>query len=103
MGSLHRQIGTFALRRQSQATCYGTTLLMIGTMTFVRSLAPAYIAPFLLYAPVMLAASLAFDSNAGTLTRGISTAIAAWFYMQDGRLSSIEISLLTQSVVVAWD
>ncbi len=54
MGSLHRLIGILARRRPSALVRYGSTLLLIGAMTFVRSLAPDYIAPFLLYIPVLL-------------------------------------------------
>ncbi len=83
-------IGNLARRRPSAPQRYGVTLLLVAAMTFVRSLAPDYIAPFLLYIPVLLAVSLAFGWSAGTLTLGLSTAIAAWFYVQDGRLSGIE-------------
>ena len=79
----------------------GVTLLLIGASTFVRSLAPDYVAPFLLYIPVLLAVSLGFGWGAGTLTLSLSTAIAAWFYLQDGRLSGVEVSLLIQYVAVA--
>ena len=60
MSSLHKMIGTLALRRPSPVTDYGVTLLLVGVMTFVRFLAPAHIAPFLLYIPVLLVVSLAF-------------------------------------------
>ena len=101
MNGLHRLIGTLARRRPSAPVRYGATLLGIGVMTIVRSLAPAYIAPFLLYIPVLLAVGLAFGWRAGTLTLVLSTAIAAWFYVQDGRLSGIEVSMLVQYVAVA--
>lgn len=101
MTGLHRLIGILARRRPSAPQRYGATLLLIGAMTVVRSLAPNYIAPFLLFIPVLLAVSLAFGWTAGTLTLTLSTAIAAWFYVQDGRLSGIEVSLLVQYVVVA--
>ena len=101
MTSLHRLIGTYALRRPSPATSYGVTLLLIGAMTFVRFLAPAYIAPFLLYIPVLLAVSLAFGWRAGTLTLALSTGIATWFYTRDGMLSGVEVSLLGQYALVA--
>ncbi|MGI3903356.1 MAG: ATP-binding response regulator [Janthinobacterium lividum] len=101
MTSLHRLIGNFARRRPPAQQRYGVTLLLVAAMTFMRSLAPDYIAPFLLYIPVLLAVSLAFGWSAGTLTLGVSTAIAAWFYLQDGRLSGIEVSLLVQYVAVA--
>ena len=51
MSRLHKLIGTVALRRPSPVIDYGVTLLLIGIMTFVRFLAPAYVAPFLLYIP----------------------------------------------------
>ena len=101
MTSLHRLIGTYALRRPSLVVSYGLTLALIGAMTFVRALAPAYIAPFLLYIPVLLAVSLAFGWRAGTLTLALSTGIATWFYTRDGNLSGIELSLLAQYALVA--
>ena len=101
MTGLHRLIGILARRRSSAWQRYGATLLLIGVMTFVRSLAPDYIAPFLLYVPVLLIVSLAAGWSAGVLTLVLSTAIAAWFYTRDGRLSGIELSLLTQYVAVA--
>ena len=101
MGGLHRLIGIVARRRPSALVRYGATLLLIGAMTFVRSLAPDYIAPFLLYVPVLLAVSLAFGWSAGTLTLITSTSIATWFYTRDGTLNSIEVSLLCQYVLVA--
>ena len=101
MTGLHRLIGKLARRRPSLPQRLGVTLLLIGAMTFVRSLAPDYVAPFLLYIPVLLAVSLGFGWGAGTLTLVLSTAIAAWFYLQDGRLSGIEVSLLAQYVAVA--
>ncbi len=101
MGSLHRLIGILARRRPSALVRYGSTLLLIGTMTLVRSLAPDYIAPFLLYIPVLLAVSLAFGWSAGTLTLVVSTSFATWFYTRDGTLSGIELALLVQYIVVA--
>ena len=106
MTGLHRLIGNHARRRQSTPQRLGVTLLLIGAMTFVRSLAPDYVAPFLLYIPVLLAVSLGFGWGAGVVTLILSTAIAAWFYMQDGRLSGVEVSLLTQygalAAVMVW-
>lgn len=100
MSRLHKLIGTLALRRPSPVICYGGTLLLIGAMTFVRFLAPTYVAPFLLYIPVLLVASLAFGWSAGTLTLALSTLIATWFYSQDGSLSGIDVSLLCQYALV---
>ena len=100
MGTSYGMIGTLALRRPSPAKDYGATLLLIGAMTFVRYLAPAYVAPFLLYIPVLLVASLAFGRGAGGLTLLLSTLIAAWFYAQDGSLSGVDVSLLCQYVLV---
>src|SRR4051812_47674504 len=100
MSTLHRLIGKLALRRLSRVTIYGVTLLLIGAMTFVRFLAPAYVAPFLLYVPVLLVASLAFGRGAGTLTLVLSTLIAAWFYTRDGSLGGIDVSLLCQYALV---
>ena len=101
MTSLHRLIGTLAARRLSPAICYGMTLTLVAVMTFVRYLAPDYIAPFLLYIPVLLAVSLAFGWGPGTLTAALSTGIAAWFYTRDGSLSGVETSLIGQYVLVA--
>ncbi|MCJ2131317.1 response regulator [Methylobacterium sp. E-045] len=97
---MHGLIGTLALRRPPPGICYGVTLLLIGAMTLLRFLAPAYVAPFLLYIPVLLAASLAFGWGAGTLTLSLSTLIATWFYTRDGSLSGVDISLLCQYVLV---
>jgi hypothetical protein len=58
MSISHKLIGTLASRRPSPAVDYGVTLLLIGAMTFVRYLAPDYVAPFLLFIPVLLVASL---------------------------------------------
>ena len=80
MTALHSLIGTLARRRPSPLARYGVTLLLIGTMTLLRSLAPLYIAPFLLYMPVLLVVSVAAGCEAGTLSLALSTAIAAWFY-----------------------
>ena len=100
MSSLHRLIGTFALRRPSPAVSYGVTLLLIAVMTFVRFLAPAYVAPFLLYIPVLLVVGLAFGWGPGTLTLTLSTLVAAWFYTRDGSLSGVDFSLLGQYVLI---
>ncbi|MCJ2032760.1 hypothetical protein [Methylobacterium sp. J-068] len=54
MSSLHKLIGTVARQRHSPIIDYGVTLLFVGAMTFIRFLAPAYVAPFLLYIPVLL-------------------------------------------------
>jgi signal transduction histidine kinase/CheY-like chemotaxis protein len=100
MNSLHKLIGTVALRRPSPVTDYGITLLFVCAMTFVRFLAPAYIAPFLLYIPVLLVVSLAFGWRAGTLALSLSAVIAAWFYTRDGMLDGIDGALLCQYVTV---
>ena len=93
-------IGTLARRRPSPGIRYGVPLLLIAVMTFVRFLAPTYVAPFLLYIPVLLAVSLAFGRGAGTLTLAISTLIATWFYTRDGSLSTVDVSLLCQYALV---
>ncbi|MCJ2015142.1 response regulator [Methylobacterium sp. J-076] len=100
MSSLHKLIGTVARRRSSPVTNYGITLLFVGAMTFVRFLAPAYVAPFLLYIPVLLVVSLAFGWRTGALALSLSTLIAAWFYMRDGMLNGVDVALLCQYVTV---
>ncbi|WP_051439792.1 response regulator [Methylobacterium sp. 10] len=100
MSSLHKLIGTVALRRPSPIVDYGITLLFVGAMTFVRFLAPAYVAPFLLYIPVLLVVSLAFGWHAGTLALSLSTLIAAWFYTRDRLLGGVDVALLCQYVAV---
>lgn len=100
MSSLHNLIGTVAQRRPSPVTVYGVTLLIVGVMTFVRFLAPAHVAPFLLYIPVLLVVSLAFGWGAGTLALSLSTLIAAWFYTRDGTLDGVDLALLCQYVTV---
>jgi signal transduction histidine kinase/DNA-binding response OmpR family regulator len=100
MSSLHKLIGTVARRRLSPVTDYGATLLLTGFMTFVRFLAPAYVAPFLLYVPVLLVVSLAFGWGAGTLALSLSTLIAAWFYTHDGSLDGVDVALLCQYALV---
>jgi signal transduction histidine kinase/CheY-like chemotaxis protein len=100
MSSLHKLIGTVARRRHSPVTDYGVTLLLVGAMTFVRFLAPAHVAPFLLYIPVLLIVTLAFGWGAGTLALFLSTLIAAWFYTRDGMLGSVDVALLCQYVTV---
>jgi signal transduction histidine kinase/DNA-binding response OmpR family regulator len=100
MSSLHKLIGTVARRRSSPVTNYGITLLFVGAMTFVRFLAPAYVAPFLLYIPVLLVVSLAFGWRTGGLALSLSTLIAAWFYTRDGMLDGVDVALLCQYVTV---
>ena len=100
MSSLHKLIGTVARRRHSAVTDYGVMLLLVGAMTFVRFLAPAYVAPFLLYIPVLLIVSLAFGWGAGTLALALSTLIATWFYTRDGMLGGVDVALLCQYAVV---
>ena len=102
MTDLHKLIGTLARRRPTPLARYGLTLLLIGVMTFIRSLAPAYVAPFLLYIPVLLAVSIAAGWDAGLLSLALSTAIAAWFYVHDvtPTLTGAEIFLLFQYAVV---
>lgn len=100
MTSLHKLIGAVARRPHSPVTDYGVTLLLVGAMTFVRLLAPAYVAPFLLYIPVLLAVTLAFGWGAGTLALSLSTLIAAWFYTRDGMLGGVDVALLCQYVMV---
>ena len=100
MSSLHKLIGTVARRRHSPVTDYGVTLLLVGAMTFVRFLAPAHVAPFLLYIPVLLVVTLAFGWGAGTFALTLSTLIAAWFYTRDGMLGSVDVALLCQYVTV---
>lgn len=100
MSSLHNLIGTVAQRRPSPVTVYGVTLFIVGVMTFVRFLAPAHVAPFLLYIPVLLVVSLAFSWGAGTLALSLSTLIAAWFYTRDGTLDGVDLALLCQYVTV---
>ncbi|MGH1590207.1 hypothetical protein ACRBEV_20075 [Methylobacterium phyllosphaerae] len=97
---MHNLIGTVARRRHAPVTDYGVTLLFVGAMTFVRFLAPAYVAPFLLYIPVLLLASLAFGWGPGTLALSLSTLIAAWFYTQDGMLDGVDAALLCQYALV---
>ncbi|MDX7951369.1 response regulator [Lichenihabitans sp. Uapishka_5] len=72
----------------------------MAVVTFVRALAPLYIAPFLLFIPVLLVASLAVGWGPGVLSLALSTAIAAWFYDADGTLSGAEVFLLCQYVAV---
>jgi signal transduction histidine kinase len=100
MSSLHKLIGTVARRRHSPVTDYGVTLLLVGAMTFVRFLAPAHVAPFLLYIPVLLVVTLAFGWSAGTMALFLSTLIAAWFYTRDGMLGSVDVALLCQYATV---
>ena len=100
MTSLYTLVVGFARQRPSSGVCYGLTLLLIALMTFVRFLAPAYVAPFLLYIPVLLAVSLAFGRGTGLLTLALSTGIATWFYTRDGSLSGVDLSLLCQYAVV---
>ncbi|MCJ2011688.1 sensor histidine kinase, partial [Methylobacterium sp. J-076] len=100
MSSLHKLIGTVARRRHTPVTDYGVTLLLIGAMTFVRFLAPAHVAPFLLYIPVLMIVTLAFGWGAGTLALSLSTLIAAWFYTRDGILGGVDVALLGQYVTV---
>ncbi|KQP62444.1 hypothetical protein ASF41_07475 [Methylobacterium sp. Leaf111] len=100
MSSLNTLIGTVALRRPSTITDYGVTLLLVGAMTFIRFLAPAYVAPFLLYIPVLLVVSLAFGWRAGALALFLSTLIATWFYTRDGVLGGVDVALLGQYLLV---
>ena len=100
MSISHRLIGTLASRRPSPAADYGVTLLLIGAMTFVRYLAPDYVAPFLLFIPVLLVASLAFGRGPGTVSLALSTLIATWFYTRDGSLGGVDVSLLCQYAAV---
>jgi hypothetical protein len=60
MSGLHDLIGILTRHRPSAGVRYGIPLLAVGVMTFVRYLAPTYVAPFLLYIPVLLAGSLAY-------------------------------------------
>ena len=101
MTGVHDAISSLARRRLAPSVRYGATLLLIAAMTVLRSLAPAYIAPFLLYIPVLLVVSLAFGWGSGVLTLALSTAIAGWFYARDGVLSGAEVFLLFQYGVVA--
>ena len=101
MTGFHNLIRSLARHRPSLLVRYGVPVLLIGVMTFVRSLAPAYIAPFLIYIPVLLVVSLAFGWGPGTLALGLSTALATWFYTRDGALSGVEIFLLFQYGAVA--
>ena len=100
MDDLHDAIVSLARRRPVPPVRYGTTLLLIGAMTVLRSLAPAYVAPFLLYIPVLLVVSLAFGWTEGTLTLALSAGIAGWFYTRDGALSGAEIFLISQYAAV---
>ncbi|WP_267425913.1 response regulator [Methylobacterium sp. GC_Met_2] len=100
MVSSHGFINTLSRHRPSHTVRYGVTVLAIAAMTFVRFLAPAYVAPFLLYIPVLLAVSLAFGRGAGVLTLALSTGIATWFYTRDGSLSGVDLSLLCQYAAV---
>ena len=100
MTSLYSLIGTLARHRPPPSVRHAATLSLIAAMTFVRYLAPAYVAPFLLYIPVLLTVSLAFGWGAGTFTLGLSTLIAGWFYTRDGSLDGIDVSLLCQYAVV---
>ncbi|KQP40271.1 hypothetical protein ASF49_20970 [Methylobacterium sp. Leaf104] len=75
-------------------------MLLVGAMTFVRFLAPAHVAPFLLYIPVLLVVTLAFGWSAGTMALSLSTLIAAWFYTRDGMLGSVDVALLCQYATV---
>ena len=58
MVSSYGFINTLSRHRPSRTVRYGVTVSAIAVMTFVRFLAPAYVAPFLLYIPVLLAVSL---------------------------------------------
>ena len=100
MTGLYGIISSTARRRLPPSVCYGATLLLIAAMTLLRSAAPAYVAPFLLYIPVLLVVSLAFGWSAGALTLVVSTCIAAWFYARDGVLTGAEFFLLFQYAVV---
>ncbi len=100
MVDLYDVIVSFARRRPSPPVRYGTTLLLIGAMSLLRSLAPAYLAPFLLYIPVLLVVSLAFGWEEGSLTLALSAGIAGWFYTRDGALSGAEAFLIAQYAAV---
>ena len=100
MSRLYAVVISLARHKASPVVRYGVTLTLIALMTFVRSLAPAYVAPFLLYIPVLLAVSLAFGPGPGLLTLGLSSGAATWFYTRDGSLSGVDLSLLCQYVAV---
>ena len=100
MTGLHQLIGTLARRRPSAWVRYGASLLLVGVVTFVRSLAPLYIAPFLLFIPVLLAVGLAVGSGPGILSLALSIVIAAWFYGMTGALTGAEVFLLVQYTVI---
>ena len=100
MTGLHQSIGNLARRNPSAPVRYGATLLLVAGVTFVRALAPLYIAPFLLFIPVLLVVSLALGWGPGSLCLALSTVIAAWFYMADGLLSGAEIFLMVQYGIV---
>ncbi len=84
MTSLYAIVVRFARQRPSPVVRYVVTLSLIAAMTFVRFLAPAYVAPFLLYIPVLLAVSLAFGRGPAILTLVLSSGAATAFYLRDG-------------------
>ncbi len=106
MTGVHGVISSLARRRPASPVRYGATLLLIAAMTALRSLAPAYVAPFLLYIPVLLLVSLALGWDAGALTLAVSAAVAGWFYTRDGVLTGAEVFLLVQyagvGAVMVW-
>ncbi len=100
---MYRLIGSLARRRPSLLARYGVPVLLIGVMTLLRSLAPLYVAPFLLYIPVLLVVSIAVGWQAGAVSVVLSTAIAAWFFASANGLPTLngaQVFLLAQYAAV---
>ena len=103
MTSLYKLIGSLARREPPLLARYGVPVLLIGVMTLLRSLAPLYVAPFLLYVPVLLVVSIAVGWEAGAVSVVLSTVIAAWFFASANGLPALngaQLFLLAQYAAV---
>ena len=83
---MHDILRYLSSRRMPAFGRYGVTSLAIVLMTLIRLVAPLDSAPFLLYMPLIFLSALAFGWRAGLLGVLLSDVLAAYFFLEDGRM-----------------
>ena len=100
---MHDLLRALSRTRHSVQARYGVVLVAIASVTLIRLVAPLDVAPFLLYLPIVFLMSLALGLGSGLVGVVLSDALAAFFFIHDGRrgyLTTGQIVALVEYLLV---
>ena len=78
---MHRFLRFLSSQDLSAPSRYGLPVVLVAVATFLRLVAPLDVAPFLLYMPIILFVSVAVGWGPGLVGVGLSTVLAAGFFI----------------------